>query len=388
MSEVDAQIEARVALDRLRLLFRQSFIANFGSFIGACLLGGLLWDAVDHVLISRWLALLAASSVVRLAVFVAYLRAPEADRTPDRWERPYWITLLSSSTVWGLGALVLMARGDPLTQVLVLFFAIGMAGSAVSVYTAYRSMTLAAMAIVLLPGTVFLLCQPTAMQRGLAVAALLFSGSVVRATRVLSDALHTAFRLTHELDRAHEIAVSAARTDVLTGLNNRRAFVERAEQLFCENRLSRRPQCALVIDIDHFKQINDRHGHAVGDLVLSTVGALLRARLRHSDLCGRLGGEEFAVLLPDTGPGAAMAVGEQLRSAIAALDIEAAGGQRVRLTASLGLAAGRQADDLQSLLLRADQAMYRAKADGRDQVAGLQAESSESSLHVPSITAA
>jgi diguanylate cyclase (GGDEF)-like protein len=302
-------------------------------------------------------------------MFLAYFRAPISQRTPQRWERVYWITLLITGGIWGIGALVLMAKDDMLSQAITLLFAVGMAGSAVSTYSAYRSMTLTAIGLVLLPSTTWMLLQPLPMQRGLALSTLLFSVFVIRATRELSNALQTSFRLTHEMAQAHRIASHAAQTDVLTGINNRRAFFERADQLLSYCQRHQHPLCVLVMDLDHFKAINDTYGHHAGDMVLRQVGELLQTSFRAADLCGRLGGEEFAMVLADTPIEAGLSMAEQLRRDISQLTVELSQGQTLQVTVSLGVVAAHlSSDDLPMLLQRADEAMYRAKARGRNRV--------------------
>jgi len=376
--QVDHELIARkVRADRLHLLFRQSMLATVGSFVAACILAHLHWPAGDQGFIGLWLTVQGACSVLRLAMFLAYFRAtPERRGWPD-WERVYWATLVLSASVWGFGALMVMSPDSLQSQVTTLFFATGMAGSAVSSYSAYRSMTLVAAGLVLLPTSLWVLMQPFATQRLLALTALLFSFAVVRTTKELSNALQKALRLTHEMDLAHRVASVAAQTDELTGVHNRRAFFERAEQLLRYCRRNQRPLCALVMDIDHFKPIHDTRGHQAGDEVLRGLGRLLLGSFREADVCGRLGGEEFAVLLADTGPEAAVVVADKLRQAIEALALDAGAGGHV--TVSVGVAEAHfDADDLRGLLHRADAAMYAAKAGGRNRVERLAAPSLQS----------
>ena len=228
----DCFIEEQVRTDRLHQLFRQSFAAIFGSYLAAVMLCWLCWERFDHQVILVWLVVLAATSLIRIMMFMKWFRCPNAERTPDRWERRYWVTLLLSAATWGLGALAVMPTDDRLSQVLVMLFTVGMSVSAVSCYSAYRYMTLASMAVVLLPCTLWLLFQPSSMQVGVAVAVLVFSTFVVSATRKLSDALEKAFRLTRQMERAHNISTRAAQTDELTGLMNRRAFFEHVQVLY------------------------------------------------------------------------------------------------------------------------------------------------------------
>jgi len=167
-------------------------------------------------------------------------------------------------------------------------------------------------------------------------------------------------------DRAEERYRRAAETDVLTGQPNRRAFMAEAERLVAEP--TRWPACMLVIDVDRFKSINDTVGHAGGDTVLVTIATTIRSHLRPTDTFGRLGGEEFGALLPNTTLACAMTIAEGLRARVAALDI-AAGGTTLRATVSIGvsmIAGGKP--DLDTLIDRADACLYEAKRTGRNRV--------------------
>ena len=362
----DCFIEEQVRTDRLHQLFRQSFAAILGSYMGAAMLCWLCWDRFDHQVVIIWLVALAGSSCLRLQMFLEWFRCPNAERTPDRWERRYWFTLMLSAAVWGIGAFVVMPPDDRLSQVLVMLFTVGMSVSAVSCYSAYRYMTLTSMGLVLLPCTLWLLFQPSSMQVGVAIAVLVFSTFVVSATRKLSDALEKAFRLTRQMERAHNISTRAAQTDELTGLMNRRAFFEHAQVLYEQCRHNRQPLCALMMDMDHFKQINDTYGHQAGDQVLRQIGGVISASFRKADVYGRLGGEEFGVLLPNTTLETAQLIAEQLVKAISGMAAEPVQG----LSASLGVASTQARDqDLHGLMNTADKALYRAKAQGRNQVA-------------------
>jgi diguanylate cyclase (GGDEF)-like protein len=158
-----------------------------------------------------------------------------------------------------------------------------------------------------------------------------------------------------------------AETDVLTGIHNRRGFIERAEHALLEAHGLGRPFSLVTFDLDHFKAINDRAGHAGGDAVLRLVAARCQGLLRPADLLGRLGGEEFAIALPGLDRAAGLAIAERLRQALRDLrpGFAVPGGQ---LTASFGLAVRQSGEDLSGLLLRADHALYDAKHAGRDQV--------------------
>ncbi|HXF82358.1 MAG TPA: GGDEF domain-containing protein [bacterium] len=158
-----------------------------------------------------------------------------------------------------------------------------------------------------------------------------------------------------------------ARTDPLTELHTRRHFIELAEREYARTRRYGRPLAALMLDVDHFKQINDRFGHGAGDAVLRTVAAQLRASLRDIDLVARYGGDEFIALLPESTVENALDIAERLRARVAA----AAGGvgpQRIAATVSVGVASADGTSNLEALLRRVDQALYQAKAAGRNTV--------------------
>jgi diguanylate cyclase (GGDEF)-like protein len=154
--------------------------------------------------------------------------------------------------------------------------------------------------------------------------------------------------------------------DELTGLYNRRHFFEVARLEFDRARRYRRPLSIIMADIDHFKQVNDRLGHLVGDQVLRVVSNRCVENMRDSDVVGRYGGEEFIVLLPETGPEGALQSAERLRMAIAESPIVARG-ESVRVTISIGLASlDANCTDLDHLIMLADESLYAAKARGRN----------------------
>ena len=160
-----------------------------------------------------------------------------------------------------------------------------------------------------------------------------------------------------------------ARTDPLTGLGNRRDFEEQAEREWQRRQRHDWPMAVLMLDIDHFKRINDQHGHDAGDAVLRQVARGCEAHLRNVDLLSRIGGEEFAVILPETPVDRALEVAHRLCHSLASLQVPLPDGHRVTFTVSIGLAMCDSADaNLEATLKRADVALYEAKAGGRNQV--------------------
>ena len=160
-----------------------------------------------------------------------------------------------------------------------------------------------------------------------------------------------------------------ARTDTLTGLSNLRDFVERGERELRRHQRHAASLAVLMMDIDHFKIINDRYGHDGGDLVLAEVAKSCTAVLRNIDLVARVGGEEFALMLPETTVESAAEVADRLRQSLASLSVVLPTGQTVSLTVSIGVAMCLATDaGLDAGLKRADLALYQAKEGGRNQV--------------------
>lgn len=173
-------------------------------------------------------------------------------------------------------------------------------------------------------------------------------------------------RLRANLQTSMELAI----TDGLTGLHNRR-YMEMHLQALLDQAASRdRPLSALVVDIDHFKRVNDRHGHDGGDDVLREFSRRLKASVRGIDLAVRLGGEEFVVVMPETDGAVARIVAERIRTKTAGKSFQIRGGeQSLEITVSVGVASFLgAADDAAALLKRADVALYKAKSDGRNRV--------------------
>ena len=195
--------------------------------------------------------------------------------------------------------------------------------------------------------------------------------AVIGAVRTLHHSIRQRQALEQERDELIARLQTLSNTDFLTGLPNRRAFMLAAERELAQARRHGSDLVLILLDVDHFKQFNDTHGHAAGDAALVAVGEVVRSTLRAGDLAARLGGEEFVVLLNHSSPGQGAAFAERLRAAIAAALITVAGRDApARVTASLGLAAVPAGQgELDELLHLADQAMYRAKNSGRDRVA-------------------
>lgn len=171
------------------------------------------------------------------------------------------------------------------------------------------------------------------------------------------------------MERRHRELEELTRIDTLTGLPNRGTFMRVLGEEFAKQLRSRRPACVMMCDVDHFKAVNDRYGHPTGDAVLARLGRLFSDAVRQPiDVPARFGGEEFVVLLPETTLADALRVAERLRARLAAQEFEGEGG-RFRVTLSIGIAEADDGDGERALRV-ADDNLYRAKGQGRDQIVG------------------
>ena len=159
-----------------------------------------------------------------------------------------------------------------------------------------------------------------------------------------------------------------ATIDRMTGLSNRAQYLTVAEVELARSRRYDRPLSMLMLDIDHFKSINDRHGHDIGDKVIIEVARLCQAIARSTDIVARLGGEEFGIMLPETGEAEAIAFAERLRVTIADMSVALPGG-RLSGTVSIGVATREGGGGVTEMMKRADLALYEAKHGGRNRVA-------------------
>ena len=226
-----------------------------------------------------------------------------------------------------------------------------------------------ALFVPILHGAVFLFPLPLASLLPVERGAVALAGGWI-ALFVLETILYvigTAFiLLTLTRERTLRMHKTAALTDPMTGLFNRRGFIEGAKQIAGVQARRREPVSLLLFDLDHFKSINDRFGHAVGDETLKLFAAVVATRMRTDDLIARVGGEEFGALIPGTLE-EGVAVAERLRVAFESA-ARAVSGRYLGATVSVGVACAAADGDLDRLLARADEALYAAKAAGRNRV--------------------
>ena len=172
---------------------------------------------------------------------------------------------------------------------------------------------------------------------------------------------------THAVNRHLAKEESSARTDPLTGLLNRRGFLELSRLVVSIAERSAGSFSIIMIDLDHFKRVNDKFGHAIGDRVLQEIATILLRGVREQDILARWGGEEVIILLPDTGVNGAKALGEKIRASVEKLET-CHGEARICVTLSLGISQYHRGEPLTDTVQRADNALYQAKSSGRNRV--------------------
>ncbi|NQX88460.1 MAG: GGDEF domain-containing protein [Halioglobus sp.] len=360
--------------ERLRLLLHQSYPAAYISVLVALLLVAALWQPPFEQTLLVWYSAIVVTALLRLAVFTSFRRKPPFERPVSRREILYRATTLSYFSVWGLGGLWVMQDMPLIEKLIIFYFLMGLAGSAISVFSANRFIQLGAILILLAPVTLWLFAQGGLRWSGMAIAGGLFLLSAIRSSKILSDAIQMNSVLKHSLFKANKKAEYLARVDELTQVYNRRAFDEYFELQRAQAQRLGCPLSLILMDIDHFKRINDKYGHSEGDAALIHAASLLSRATRSSDIFGRIGGEEFALLLPNTTLAQAKQVAENLRELLAATDFAFPDGSS-SITASFGVIEVNS--EMSDVMRSADGALYRAKATGRNRVIAATAKGSE-----------
>jgi diguanylate cyclase (GGDEF)-like protein len=365
------ELDETIRSERVRYVFLSSALPIVFSPIGGVLMSLALAETTDRRRLWLWTAGLVALALVRLGMrhrFGAVISRPGMDFR--RWERRFVGAIASIGLWWGVGAVLLINPASPTQPFMVYAFVMLMVGGTIASYSAHPWCVYLAVLGLATPTTLWFALQPTTVHRVLAVGAVMYMVAGLRSVRTLSHFFTRTYRLAQDVRVERDRAERAARSDFLTGLDNRRAFWEQGERAVQDaaRAPAERPLAAVVVDIDHFKRINDTHGHAHGDAALRVMAEMLRQLVRKSDVCGRIGGEEFALVLPGTTLEEARALAERLREHILQR-VVAHDGVSFRFTASFGVAALR-ADDggLEAVLARADEALYNAKERGRNRV--------------------
>jgi len=364
----DAALGERIRAERVRFVIAQSPRSIMTSPLAGLILAIAIWPVADHTRILVWTIGLAALAIPRVVILRALRTIELVGSGLKRAERWLAASILVIALWWGVGCLFLLVPGDTTEQIVVFAFLMMMAGGTGSTYPAHPGIVAPAVVAFAAPIAIQFALYGDAAHDALAVASALYVGVSFRAFRILGHFLERSHHLAHELELEKRKVEELARIDFLTQVNNRRAFYELAEAALRHADRYQHPVSLLVVDLDHFKDVNDRYGHAAGDAALRTVARTIRTVHRATDTSGRLGGEEFGVLLPETPLDEAVGIAERLRTGVANHTVDH-DGQSISLTLSVGVATNRKGDSLDELMARADAAMYEAKRGGRNRVA-------------------
>ena len=350
--------------ERLKLVFAQAPLAIIASPMAATALTIGIWEVADHDLAIAWVLVIASIALFRFALVVAFKRRQSA-LAMRLWERFFTYSFVAAGFCWGVGGWLLLPEAFAY-RAMIFFFLIGMASAAVAVYSIHVWAVMFTILALVLPATLDFALQDSLQERLMALAVVLFVIAAFRSLRITNHFVERAHSLSYDLNKAKEHAETLARTDFLTGMNNRRSFYDLCETPFKLAQRYGQDLAAILFDIDQFKTINDAHGHAVGDEVLKHLSRVVAETCRDSDVAGRVGGEEFAILLPHTNAQNAHELAERLREQMEQSVVHGDHGH-VKFTASFGVAQmSPECESLEALIAMADGAMYQAKQRGRN----------------------
>ena len=354
------------------------FVANplLAAFIAV-----IYWDMVFRTLL---VLLVAAEFVLWTPAILSWRRLRNKAR-PARVsagnERRAMIFSASAGSLWALAAFVLYPAGGPEERAALVMLLAGLCAGSVSFFSSSPKASMAFylpfMLMLLAQALTFMESSPV-LPAAIAVfiaCALWFTRTswnqfvenvriLVDRDRLLQEAKDSGTQLELMLSRMSDLAM----VDELTGLKNRRSFFDDIDSVIAGSRRRGKPVAIALLDLDHFKDVNDTHGHAVGDDTLREVARRIEDTLRQEQVVGRLGGEEFVVLLPDTNPQQALVAIERVRKAVGETPIPVTGDGEVWITLSGGIAPLLDGMVVQVAIQHADKAMYRAKALGRNRV--------------------
>ncbi len=358
--------QKNIHIEKIKLLYLHSLIPVVLSGVAGFFLVAALWSSANHQHLIIWLAATLFFACLRILLITKFQHEkPQADAVL-KWEKPYAISLLVVFLSWSAGLILIMPK-DNLSAVFILnTFSIGLAGAAISWYSPLRYLQMATISLALIPMIIVLLTLGHEETFWVGVAACCMYVSCMITSVLLQKTFNGNLELAYDLEQAKKHAEALASTDALTELNNRRAFFDKAGLLFAYCKRNHEPISALMLDIDHFKKINDSYGHAAGDIALRNFARLIKTNLRDSDLPCRFGGEEFAVLLPNTTSKEAAEIANVLKQMMMSSTIALADNNALSLTASFGVA--EDGATVEDLLNHADKAMYLAKNAGRNHV--------------------
>ncbi|WP_116367139.1 sensor domain-containing diguanylate cyclase [Parahaliea mediterranea] len=305
-----------------------------------------VWSLLDRP-IGRWLRVYQLSFLLPAVLFVAMPGLEIHWRTLTAWQ--LWTLPALGLTAWRILRSMLEGHDEARTIALGAMLFIGTCLHDIGVDLLHLS-------------------NPRLLPWGFLIFVMSMAVSLAnRMTAALGQLEQEVAERTEALEAANRRLTEAARVDPLTGLYNRRGFIAEAEVEIQRMFRTGRGFSLILADVDHFKSVNDRYGHASGDMILMRVASLLREGIRDADRVARWGGEEFILLLPETGADGAALLAEKLRERLADNLFEAEG-HRLRISMTFGVSEFRRGESLEQCVARADAALYQGKSEGRNRV--------------------
>lgn len=364
--------QKRIHIEKIKLLYQHSLTPIVLSTVAGLFLVAALWTSANHQNLIIWFIINVIFSSLRILLILKFRREKPLNDNVLKWEKPYSISLLTVFLLWSAGLIWIMPKDNLSAVFIINTFSIGLAGAAISWYSPLRYLQISTISLALIPMIIILLSLGHEETFWVGIAACCMWVSCMITSVLLQKTFNGNLELAYDLEHAKKLAEALASTDALTGLNNRRAFFDKAAILFAYCKRNHQPVSALMLDIDYFKKINDSFGHAAGDVALCNLANLLKNNLRDSDLSCRFGGEEFAVLLPNTHAAEAAEMANQLKTHMVTSTIALMDDNAVSLTASFGVS--DFGETVEDLLNNADKAMYQAKNNGRNHVVSYDAQ--------------
>ncbi len=350
--------------------------------VGYVLVARLLWHDLAHDLLSYWISALFLSWLFGLITNRRFTLCKPEEKAHSQWLSLKYFHASLCSISMTAGSMLVMLTDASTTSILVVCMFLSMASAITSIiYSAVRGVLALYNAMIWLPMSVMLLMRDDEFLMTLGIGCLVCMAAMLLIGQRLNQYLIAGFdsRVAHsqavqklatsksKLEKALIATRGLAFRDELTGLYNRRQLWTRMEQEQARSEAMRHPLCFALMDLDHFKQINDQFGHPAGDVVLKTIAQLALEEFRDRDVVSRYGGEEFAVILPKTSLSEAESSVQRFCKRVAEAHIVLEDSP-IQTTISIGVTQYRRGEQIKDTIARADQALYHAKRKGRNQV--------------------
>ena len=363
----EASLSHAVQTGRLRVYNERAIIGAISAFAGIALLGWVLWAAAGSTPAVSWIALACMAEVAILSVGLRCRRALASPGFPHFWMKMHFLVAATAGLAWGSAVWFVWHDGDIGSYLATLTILMGVAGVSMVSMSSYATASVLFFGGLFLTPMLHSVLHPspeaTFIQVGLLVGMLVQLGYTHELGRVVLRDVEQSARNAALVDQLNELVMH----DPLTGACSRRYTFEQMEQLVSIRQRHGTSATIIMFDLDHFKAINDAYGHPTGDRALQEAVRAVGIQVRDGDLLGRIGGEEFLVLLPTTDLAAAQLLAERLRQTLAATSI-VDGSHTIALPASFGIAELQAAESQAEWFRRVDGALYQAKNQGRNTV--------------------